>query len=190
MGYSDSKSAPKRRAGTLVSSSPIRNGENITKSQTQLSDCTRVTTKNTSMMSNVPPRYSSLFFLPHSGKGKRAGGHREDHEVVSVEGASLTSSQKSLSSLGLRLQLPLTQGMPACQVTSVVSNSLHAHGLEPTRLLCPWGFSRQEYWSGLPCPPPGDLLNPGIKPMSLMSPALADGFFTTSTTTMARYSYL
>ena len=190
MGYSDSKSAPKRRAGTLVSSSPIRNGENIAKSQTQLSDCTRVTTKNTSMMSNVPPRYSSLFFLPHSGKGKRAGGHREDHEVVSVEGASLTSSQKSLSSLGLRLQLPLTQGMPACQVTSVVSNSLHAHGLEPTRLLCPWGFSRQEYWSGLPCPPPGDLLNPGIKPMSLMSPALADGFFTTSTTTMARYSYL
>ena len=29
------------------------------------------------------------------------------------------------------------------------------------------GFSRQEYWSGLPCPPPGDLLNPGIKAMSL-----------------------
>ena len=29
---------------------------------------------------------------------------------------------------------------------------------------CPWGFSRQEYWSGLPCPPPGDLPNPGIKP--------------------------
>ena len=34
------------------------------------------------------------------------------------------------------------------------------------------GFSRQEYWSGLPCPPPGDLPNPGIKPASLMSPAL------------------
>ena len=40
------------------------------------------------------------------------------------------------------------------------------------------GFSRQEYWSGLPCPPPGDLPNPGIKPMSLASPALAVGFFT------------
>ena len=39
------------------------------------------------------------------------------------------------------------------------------------------GFSRQEYWSGLPCPPPGDLPDPGIEPMSLMSPALADGFF-------------
>ncbi|ELR59872.1 hypothetical protein M91_19863, partial [Bos mutus] len=42
------------------------------------------------------------------------------------------------------------------------------------------GFSRQEYWSGLPYPPPGDLPNPRIKPMSLMSPALAGGFFTTS----------
>ena len=39
-------------------------------------------------------------------------------------------------------------------------------------------FSRQDYWSGLPFPPPGDLPNPGIKPMSLASP-LAGGFFTT-----------
>ena len=39
------------------------------------------------------------------------------------------------------------------------------------------GFSRQEYWSGLPCPPPGDLPEPGIKPSSPMSSALADGFF-------------
>ena len=48
----------------------------------------------------------------------------------------------------------------------------------PAGLLCPWGFSRQEYWSGLPCPPPGDLLNPGIEPTSLMSPPMAGGFFT------------
>ena len=41
------------------------------------------------------------------------------------------------------------------------------------------GFSRQEYWSRLPCPPPGELPNPGIKPTSLMSPALAGEFFTT-----------
>ena len=33
-------------------------------------------------------------------------------------------------------------------------------------LLCPWGFSRQEYWSGLTCPPPGDLPNLGTKPRS------------------------
>ena len=41
-------------------------------------------------------------------------------------------------------------------------------------------FSRQEYWSGLPCPSPGNLPNPGIKAESVMSPALAGGFFTTS----------
>ena len=39
---------------------------------------------------------------------------------------------------------------------------------------------RQEYWSGLPFPTPGDLPDPGFKPMSLSSPALAGGFFTTS----------
>ena len=44
------------------------------------------------------------------------------------------------------------------------------------------GFSRQENGSGLPCPPPGDLPNPGIEPESLMSPALVGGFFTTSIT--------
>ena len=44
------------------------------------------------------------------------------------------------------------------------------------------GFSRQEYWGGLPCPPPGDLPDPGIKPTSLSSPALAGRFFTTNTT--------
>ena len=44
------------------------------------------------------------------------------------------------------------------------------------------GFSRQEYWSVLPCPPPGDLPNPGIEPTSLVSPALAGGLFTTSAT--------
>ena len=49
----------------------------------------------------------------------------------------------------------------------------------------PWllsmGFSRQEYWNELPCPPRGDLTDPGIKPQSLMSAALASRFFTTST---------
>ena len=41
------------------------------------------------------------------------------------------------------------------------------------------GFSRQEYWRGFPCPPPGDLPDLGIKPASLMSPALEHGFFIT-----------
>ena len=43
-------------------------------------------------------------------------------------------------------------------------------------------FPRQEYWSGLPCPSPEDLPDSGIGPMSLMFPALAGSFFTTSTT--------
>ena len=43
-------------------------------------------------------------------------------------------------------------------------------------------ISRQEYWSGLPCPPPGDLPDPRIEPTSLTSPTLAGGFFTTSST--------
>ena len=41
------------------------------------------------------------------------------------------------------------------------------------------GFFRQERWSGLPFPPPGDFPDPGIKPVSPVSPALAGGFFTT-----------
>ena len=40
------------------------------------------------------------------------------------------------------------------------------------------GFPRQEHWNGLPCPPPGDLVDPGIEPTSLASPALAGGFVT------------
>ena len=48
----------------------------------------------------------------------------------------------------------------------------------------PWsmGFSRQEYCSGLPCPPPGHLPNPGVEPTSLTSPSLAGRFFTTTAT--------
>ena len=42
------------------------------------------------------------------------------------------------------------------------------------------GFSRQEYWSGLPFPPPGDYPDTGIEPMSLASPAMAGRFFTTA----------
>ena len=49
------------------------------------------------------------------------------------------------------------------------------------------GFSRQEYWSGLPCPPAGDLLDLGIKPMSLASPVLAAEFIIPRTTWEALY---
>ena len=50
-------------------------------------------------------------------------------------------------------------------------------------------FSRQEYWSGLPCPPAGDLHDPGIKPTSVVSRAFSGGFFTTSATWEALHAY-
>ena len=49
------------------------------------------------------------------------------------------------------------------------------------------GFLQARYWSGLPCPPLGDLPDPGIEPASLMSPALAGEFFSTCTTWEALY---
>ena len=49
---------------------------------------------------------------------------------------------------------------------TVMSDSLPCYGLQHARLLCPQGFSRQEYSSGLPCPPPRDLPNPDIEPRS------------------------
>ena len=70
---------------------------------------------------------------------------------------------------------------------------VHTKSLQSCPTLCnPWtvacqtplsmGFSRQEYWSGLPYPPPEDLPDLRIEPVSLMSPALAGRFFSTSTT--------
>ena len=79
---------------------------------------------------------------------------------------------------------------------------MHAESLQSCPTPCdPWtisppgapsmGVSRQERWSGLPGPPLGTLPNPGIKPASLMSPVLAGGFFTTSTTWEAqRWEYV
>ena len=51
------------------------------------------------------------------------------------------------------------------------------------------GFSRQEYGRGLPCPPPGDLPDPGIEPESLTSPVLAGRFFTTEATQEYRWNH-
>ena len=68
-----------------------------------------------------------------------------------------------------------------CQVASVVSDSVIPWTVALQAPLS-MGFSRQEYWSGLPCCPSRDLSDSGIELVSLMSPALAGGFFTTSAT--------
>ena len=52
--------------------------------------------------------------------------------------------------------------LPLYVLRLVMSNSLQHQGVQPARLLWPWGFSRQEYWSGLPYLPPGGLPNPGL----------------------------
>ena len=63
------------------------------------------------------------------------------------------------------LRIPCFHPDPVCALShSVVSNSSQPHGLYPSRPLRPWGLSRPKHWSGLPCPPSGDLSNPGIEP--------------------------
>ena len=70
---------------------------------------------------------------------------------------------------------------PVCKVASVVSDSVQSYALAHRAPLS-MGFSRKEYRSGLLFPSPGDLPDPGIKPTSLISPALAGRFFITSAT--------
>ena len=67
--------------------------------------------------------------------------------------------------------------MYLCSVTQLCPILCDAMDISQTPLSM--GFSKQEYWSGLPFPTPGDLPNPGIKPASLASPALAGRFSTT-----------
>ena len=64
----------------------------------------------------------------------------------------------------------------AVPIYSVMSDSFVTSWIVAHQVPLSMGFSKQEYWSGLPFPSPGDLLNPGIKPSS---PTLAGRFFTT-----------
>ena len=83
------------------------------------------------------------------------------------DGLQSTGSQRvghDWSNLALRHNPVSTKRDCICRESvsrSVVSDSLQPHGLQPARLLCPWN-SQPTPWSGLPCPPPGDLLNPRL----------------------------
>ena len=84
---------------------------------------------------------------------------------------TITNAGHILQSGFFQLWIPLSHLLQQIQDSlrenrGAVSESLWPHGLQPTRLLCPWGFSRQEHWSGLPRPPLGNLSNPGIEPSS------------------------
>ena len=99
-------------------------------------------------------------------------------------GSSQTRGWTCVSYIGSRF---FTTETPVCVCVCVLSR------LSRVQLFAtPWtvachaplsmGFSRQEYWSGVPFPSPGDLHHPGMEPVSLTSPALAGRFFTTSAT--------
>ena len=68
-----------------------------------------------------------------------------------------------------------------CEVTSVAFNPCDLMDYSPPGSSI-HGILQTKYWNGFPCLPPGDLPDPGIKPTSLMSPALAGMFFTSRTT--------
>ena len=76
-------------------------------------------------------------------------------------------------------QLPLEIALHVCVLSCFSRFSL---GTVAHQAPLSMRFSRQEYWSGLACPPPGDHPDPEIKSMSLVSPPSAGGFFTTNTT--------
>ena len=67
--------------------------------------------------------------------------------------------------------------LAVCVTRSVVSSSFVIPWTVAHQAPLSMGFPRQEYWSGVPFPPPGDLPDPEIEPTSLKSPALAGGFF-------------
>ena len=117
---------------------------------------------------------------------------------------SLNSSLLSSCNLSFSLSLPIGMGSNIC-VTCYLRISLSflfmsSHFSHVWLFVTPWtvafkaslsmGFSRQEYWSGLPCPLPGDLSYPGIKPVSLVSPALAGRFFTSSVFVHLAYVFI
>ena len=95
---------------------------------------------------------------------------KRDTKEVGVTGPPMSGESSTIQG----------QRVHVCKVASVISDSLQPYVAHQAPLSL--GFSRQEYWSGLPFPSPGDLSNLGIKPVSLASPALAGGFFTTRAT--------
>ena len=123
----------------------------------------------------------SLPFLPDFLPIKM---QRKDQEIGSLEIRGLRIV--NLSAPGLKSKRRL-KNLPVRRAVLTLSCSVMSDSLGPPRTVARQaplsvGFSRQEHWSGLPFPSPGDLPNPGIEHTSLASPALAGGFFTTSAT--------
>ena len=90
-------------------------------------------------------------------------------------------SQQMLLGFSRALALYHAGDMHACVLAKSLSCArlLRPHGPVAHQASLSMGFSRQEYWSGLPFPPSGDLSHPGMEAESPVSPARAGGFFTT-----------
>ena len=81
--------------------------------------------------------------------------------------AELAREQRKPNELRRLLPPSASHTSPCLRALSlVVSDSATPWTVAHQASLCPWGFSRPEYWSGLPCPPPGDLPHPGTEPRS------------------------
>ena len=105
-----------------------------------------------------------------------------------------TNSSATLSILHMQLVLKSREAwfLSQKETISIYTSVCVSHSVMSDSFATPWtvahqaplsmGFPSQEYWSGLPFPSPGDLSHPGIEPSPPASPALAGGFFTTSTT--------
>ena len=148
---------------------------------------------HSTLSSSSPPAF---YLFKHQGLFQRVG---SSHQVARVLELQHQSFQWILRLISFRidwfdslkpkgLSSPATQGISSSvhcflygpTLTSVLSHfsrvQLFATLWTTARQAPPsMGFSRQEYWTGLPCPPPGDLPNPGIEPVTLKSPALVGG---------------
>ena len=115
-----------------------------------------------------------------------------DHRVTrsSLTGLNSPSAPPTHPSPPSMLPAPLIALLCLCELSRFIHAPLFVTLLTAARQApLSMGFSRQEHCSGLPCPPPGDLPHPGIRPVSLRSPSLASGFFITSTTWEAHRLY-
>ena len=111
----------------------------------------------------------------------RTHGLRAQSHWTAPTPPSDANSKPRLPSELLTNQLQIRESDDPCGMPSYFSHVPLFLTLQTTAHQAPlsMGFSRQEYWSGLPCPPPGDLPDPESEALSLRSPALAGGFFIT-----------
>ena len=124
---------------------------------------------------NTPPK---LFLDLHTRKGmirKNSEGRRNksiEHLLELLRGVGKQMRVFHLGTVPFRLpnisqrQRGILSGLAPHVLCLVASDYLKPHGRQPARVLCQREFSRQEHWSGLPCPTPGDVPDPGIEPRS------------------------